>query len=414
MTVTAMDWHRFAASYWNREPAVVPCPLPVPLQRAYDVIVAASEPFRGGTRFFTLPDVRFFVTGGRLRAPGGLLPGAAEATVDDYLNSLEVRCAGDGYLLAVEQPLMLDFGLWSSVRDLVTGLWREVGWPNLPVVAELSVGSKFTRSDCLTSPSQHAIMVWVLEGSLSVRLWPESSGPVPATTVGPDHDMPGVLTLDGDAGHLLYVPSAYRYAFVYGKRCVALCLRVPVDGRLAIDAVRDVVADIMQSRRGSGDAVPFLGPPVPGLLEEPGWDNAGDVPVQLAAIGDEIQRALDCPELARMLRIKWAARRSAGALEPVPPPRSGDAFGAEQRIRLAGEVVRLPDGPNRWIWAVNGHVFQVQGVGGERILADLRERHGVEMSRLCSTADGEYSQGALTLLRRLYSLRGVEMAPDGR
>lgn len=386
-----MDWDRFAASYWNREPAVVPCPSPVPLQRAYAAIVTASEPFRQGTRFFTLPDVRFFTTYGRVRAPGDLLPGAADATAADYLNRSEVCSGGDGCLLVVEEPLMLDFGLWSGVRDLISGLWRQVGWPNLPMAAELAIGSTFTRNEGLTTPSRHATMIWVLNGDMSVRLWPEER------------------TLEGGTGQLLYVPAAHRFTLVYGNRCVALCLRVPVDGSLAVAAVRAAVTDVVQSRRDSGGAVPFLGPP-----SRPSPASAGEVLPVLAAIGDEVRHVLDGPELDRILRIKWAACRSAAALEPAPPPRGTDALAGDQRIRLASEVMRLPDGPDGWVWAVNGHAFAVRGADSERVLAHLSENPCVEVSRLCRTADGEPGGSALALVRRLYSLRAVDPVPDGR
>lgn len=204
---------------------------------------------------------------------------------------------------------------------MVSGLWAQVGWPNLPVVAELGVASEFTRNDSLTGPSRHATLIWVLAGNMAARVWRERR-------------------LDGSAGQLLHLPAACRYALAYGKRCITLTLRAPVHGSLAIDAVRELVADIMQSRRGTGDAVPYFG--LPSLAR---WDSAGSA---LAAIGDELRDVLDGPVVARML-LKWAARRSAGALEPVPAPRSGDFLEGGHRIRLASEVVRLAAGPDRWV-----------------------------------------------------------------
>ena len=194
--LSAMNWDDFALRYWNRAAAVVPCPAPVPLQRAYDAIVTASVPFRAGTRFFTLPDVRLFVTEGRLRAPGGLLPDAADATAEDYVKRLDADLPGSGYLLAVEEPLMLDFALWFGVRNMISGLWRQIGWPDLPVSAELAVGSGDTHHDALTSPPQHATMVWVLRGTALARLWPECSGPPPAAVAEHAADVSGMLTLD--------------------------------------------------------------------------------------------------------------------------------------------------------------------------------------------------------------------------
>lgn len=62
---------------------------------------------------------------------------------------------------------------------------------------------------------------------------------------------------------------------------------------------------------------------------------------------------------------------------------------------------------------MNGHVFQVRGAAGQHMLAHLGGRDGVEVNRLCRGADGGSGDYPLALLRRLYSLRGVELAPDG-
>ncbi|NEE21482.1 hypothetical protein G3M58_85350, partial [Streptomyces sp. SID7499] len=94
--------------------------------------VASCAPFRAGTRFWVMPDVRFLLGDGWLRAPGTLLPDTTDPTLDDYLDRLEAEVPGQGYLLTVRQPLLLDHALWSAVRDTVSGLWRHVGWPNLP------------------------------------------------------------------------------------------------------------------------------------------------------------------------------------------------------------------------------------------------------------------------------------------
>ncbi len=124
--MSAVDWAHFGAQHWNESPVQLRGVAESPdVQLAYEAVVAAAEPFRAGTRFRALPNVRFFVDGGQIRAPGDLLPGTEDLTADHYAT----RMAGRKYLLTVEQPLLLDFRLWSQVRDLVAPLWRQVGCP---------------------------------------------------------------------------------------------------------------------------------------------------------------------------------------------------------------------------------------------------------------------------------------------
>ena len=118
-------WAAVCARHWNESPVRTSCRGAIDLGRAFTAVIAASEPFRAGTRFRTLPDVRFFVEEGRLRAPGRLLPDANDATVDAYFDRLDHELTGRGYLLTVEQPLLLDFALWSQVRDRLDELWRD-------------------------------------------------------------------------------------------------------------------------------------------------------------------------------------------------------------------------------------------------------------------------------------------------
>ena len=275
---------------------------------------------------------------GRLRAPGDLLPDAADASATGYADRLRARLAGEGFLLTVTQPFVLDFVLWHQLRAAVAGLWQEVGWPILPVETELLVGDRFTDHSGWTDFASHAELIWVLHGS--VRMPPLSAGP----------------------GELLYRPPGRRHTMEYGERCVTLRLRIPADPALLGPALREVLADLVHRERGS--EVTYV-------------DASVDPRSALADLTGTVGRIAGSPELSRALRRQWAARRSAAGLEPAPPARRGVAIDSARRVRVTGEIVRLPDGPDHVLWAANGHAFPLGGGAGERssVAASRRRAH---------------------------------------
>ncbi|WP_163507247.1 hypothetical protein [Fodinicola acaciae] len=357
-----MTWPEIA-EHWDRDPVVVPATPPLGPADVFAAIVRASAPFRAGTRFQALPDVRFRAGDGVIRAPGGLLPGDGDADLDGYLDRLDQAC-----LLTVEQPLLLDFALWSAVRDRLAELWRLVGWPLLPVVPEFVIGHRIAdQSDTAT----HAVLAWVLRGTVRA-----DSGPV--------HE-----------GELAYWPQAPR--LTYDERCLVLRLRVPTDQRLAFLAVKDLLADAMQARRGS-DAVPF----------------GGDPAVQVGAVATELRECVRDPAIERMLRVQVAKRRSAGGLEPVPPPRAAVELTVRDRVRRTADVLRLPDGPGRWIWAVNGHGVPLAGSAAERVLAELPMHRDVLIGDLCQAVGAGDRSGSVTaLLGMFYRLHAIQLVEKG-
>ncbi|MCF6466990.1 hypothetical protein FAF44_00995 [Nonomuraea sp. MG754425] len=401
-----IDWEQFARRYWGREPARLRARPPAGLDRIHALIVRSCAPFRAGTRFWVMPDVRFLLGDGWLRAPGARLPDLADRTLDDYLDRLDADVSGQGYLLTVRQPLLLDFVLWSAVREAISGLWRAVGWPNLPVLAEVLIGDRFTQHVGAAETPTHAALTWVLRGRMDVRLWDERQGPPPAEIADPDHDLDGVRTLSATAGELLYWPADRRHVDTYRERCVALRLRIPVDRRLPFTALRDLLADLVHGRQGNDESVPYF-PVGPGT----GIDDPDGVLPHLTALGDELRAVVDGDGLRRLLRVRWAALRSAAGLEPIPVPREGVPMTGETRVRRSGEIVRMPDGPGHEVWAINGNVFTLPGAAGDRVLAALRDGEETTVAEVCH-AIGAGDRSVLALLDRLYRLRGIDVVEE--
>ncbi|MGW2771951.1 hypothetical protein ACWC4C_05180 [Streptomyces olivaceoviridis] len=383
-------WDDLAARHRGREPAVAPAPGgtdAVDALRAYTVMVRAARPFRAGTRFRALPDVRFLVEGGRIRTPGDLLPGPRDDTAERYASRLDARTGGKGRLLAVEQPLVLDHVLWAQVRDLVAPLWERIGHPVLPVVAELALGEGITDSDGLRREPAHSSLVWVLHGSV---------------TVLPEHPQDG-HALTAGTGELLHWPAGRPHALRYGSRTLALRLLVPADARLLTEAVKDVVAGLLHERRGH-DHVPCL--PYPPADEEGG---VPEIP-ELGEVARDLRQVSGEERLGRILRVLWARRVSAGALEPAPAPRASVTLAPEDRLRPASPVVRMPlDEEQAWIWAVDGHAFSLRGTLGERVLHLLRQPGAHTVAELCAEAGPGRQAQVAALLNKLHALRGVDV-----
>ncbi|MFF8444517.1 hypothetical protein ACF07U_27040 [Streptomyces californicus] len=407
-----VDWELFARNHWDREPVRLAAPPPFGLDRVHPLNVASCAPFRAGTRFWVMPDVRFLAGDGWLRAPGALLPDADDPTLDAHLDRLDADLGGQGYLLTVRQPLLLDHALWSAVRDAVSGLWRQVGWPNLPVVAEVLTGDRFTQHVGAAEAPTHAALTWVLRGRMDVTLWDERGGPPPETIADPDRGVPGTRALSAGAGELLYWPGDHRHVDVYRDRCVALRLRVPVDRTLPFTALRDLLADLVHAGRGGDETVPYF-PFGPGTAV----DGPDGVLPRLTALGDDLRTVVDGEHLRRTLRIRWAALRSAAGLEPIPAPREGAAITRSTRFRRTGEIVRMADGPAHEVWAVEGNVFTLPRAAGDRVYAALGDGGETGADEVCRAlgADGDGNAATvLALLDKLYRLRGIDLVDEER
>lgn len=410
-TPDGVDWVLFGQRHWDRRPVRLRARPPFGPDAVHPLNVASCAPFRAGTRFWVMPDVRFLLGDGWLRAPGALLPDTTDATLDDYLDRLDADVRGEGYLLTVRQPLLLDHALWAAVRDTVSGLWRQVGWPNLPLTAEVLTGDRFTQHAGATEDPTHAALTWVLRGRMDVRLWDEHDGPPPPEIADQDREVPGARALSAGAGELLYWPGGQRHVDTYRERCVALRLRIPVDRGLPFTALRDLLADLVHGGQGHDETVPYF-PFGPGTRID---DRDGVLP-RLTALGDELRTAVDGEQLRRTLRIRWAALRSAAGLEPIPVPREGVPMTRDTRFRRTGEIVRMPDGPAHEVWAVDGNVFTLPTAASDRVyaaLGDGEETGAEDVCRALAAGDDDRNgRTVLALLDKLYRLRGIDVVGE--
>ncbi|MCT9089854.1 hypothetical protein N4G70_13380 [Streptomyces sp. ASQP_92] len=389
-----VKWDEFARDRWGRRPGRFTVPAPASAERVHELVVKAAEPFRVGTVYGALPKVRLHTSRGWLGAPGRLLPGANDADPERYLARAERELGFPGLLLSVHRPLHLDYALWAAVRDALTGLWRTVGHPCLPVEAELTEARRFTWDRGMSAPSEHAVLIWVLEGTLEATLWPGTGGQP--------------VELAACAGELLYWPDGYRSRERHAERCVTLRVHVPRAPRLAMAAVRTLLADAVHDRLGHDGSVPLLPFPAPTAS-----DGMAPVAQALADVGEAAGAAMKDEHLARALRVRWAALRSSAGVDPAPPPRPTAPPAPGCRIKVVREIIRIPDGPHRWIWAAEGHAFPVGGSAGARIAEQLVPGRDLTVAQLCRTVGADENNTAvLSLVAKLAGLRAIELLDE--
>ncbi|MFD3473337.1 hypothetical protein [Streptomyces sp. NPDC058695] len=381
-------WKRFAEAHWGREPAAVPFATGLGPEQVYGAVAASCAPpaeDAAGVRFTTASQ-------GRLRDAGALLPGRDDPDPDAYRDRLARELAGSGWLLSVHQPLWRDFGLWARVRALVSGLWRAVGWPTLPVTAELALGEHCTGPDAPAPRPGSFALTWVLAGTMTVRLWPEHTGTEYQLAAG--------------TGDLVYWPAGCRHLDHYLDRCTTLRIVVPARRAAALTHVRGLLADRMQEDRvyaGAPGVLPFPPP------TDPDGEIGAAEPVATAA---RLFAGLAAgPGTARELRVAWAARRSAAGLEPAPLPRPAVPLDPGLRVRASAELFRTPDGPGRAVWAANGHTLAVEGPGAERVRNRLWSERAFTIREL-GRGSRMPAEKLIPLLSDLHHIRAIELV-DG-
>lgn len=364
-------------------------------ERAFALIVQAAEPFRAGTRFMALPDVRFYVDGGWMRAPGELLPGPADRDPAGYVRRVREHLDGARFQLRVGQPLFLDYRLWSRTRDGLAGLFAAIGCPALPVEASLWLGDALPGTLGARLDPRHVCLRLPLLGACEVNLWrgrPRAQG-APRQR------------LRAEPGELLCWPGRQWYEDADDGATLGLALAIPSLAADAMIAAKNLLAEHADAWLGEDERVAMLDYPP---RARGGHGIAALAP--LARVGAAATRAVAGGELEASLRVAWAARASALALEPVPAPRDAAPLAGDDRVRLdpRNRVLRLRDG-DAWLWAINGHAFGMPDhPRAQRLLADLGDGAAHRVATLCRAERRDrIDPGVLELLQRLYALRAV-------
>lgn len=397
-----IDWEPVVRAHRTREVGRLRAGrrLAISPDRAWRTVVEASAPFRLGTRYRAVPDVRLYAGEALVASPGDRLPGPEDRSLDDYV----ARSAGTsgGFQLVVTDPLVLDFALWAEVRGLVRGLLAQIGAPVLPVISELVLGTFARPPRGFTRWMDCAVVTAVLAGRVRTRIWRRLWQRSPNEIRDFDAHRPDRV-VTARAGDIVYCPADHWHLDEALAPCLALRLWIPAAGSDTGSEVARVVSELVAERLGGEDgAVPFvpLAPRRPASAAPPELRRAGWCTAELAR----------SPQLTRELAIRWARRVSACGLEPVPAARP-IALPADARVRRdpGTPIVRM-SWRGESIWAANGHGFALRS--GERALARIvrsLERRDATVGALCDGDPGLHAALALLAEVRAITVAGARI-----
>ncbi|MFJ8949344.1 hypothetical protein ACIRO1_04535 [Streptomyces sp. NPDC102381] len=383
---------RFAETHWAREPVVVPDTPALGLDPA-----DAHALLRAAAAQQDPVPLRLATADGVLREPGPLLPGPADRNLGGYVNRLTSapQLGGDGWLLTASDPLHRDFSAWSRVRDALARLWRYVGWPAVPVTAELAVGDRHHSVTEAGDPGA-ASLTWVIDGELTVRVRPEHTGTE--------------YELRATAGDLVHWPAGSRHLDHRTGPCTTLRVSVPARTTSALPPVLDAVSGLMRRRGPHPDTPVTLPHPLPTRA-----DGRLTVPARLTDSARLFTDTVADPDTERALLAHWAGLRSAAGLNPAPAPRPVVPLTSRHRLLCVSEIIRVATGADDALWAANGHVWPVRGRAADHVLSHLRTTHQdttvADLAR--SSGLSERSPHLHDVLRELCRSRAVAItSPD--
>lgn len=336
-------------------PPVAPQPLPgaaraagLHARDAWRALRAACAPFRDGTRFRVLPDVRFWRDDARLRAPGTALPGRSDRSLAAY----RARLAADGaqdFALHIDEPLLADAPLWQAAGALLRDALGADAIPVLPVAAALTLRSGDTPAPW-TWPDGHARLIAVLDGALRLD--------------------DGRVVTRGDA--LWWPADAGASPHEAGALLLSLCIATdPATIAQAAAVATDALLRDLLERQWPDDGAVEMQPFPPPL------GTRGVVPPPaLRAVAQALSAASLHDALSEALALDACLRASSRGLLPIPGVRRAP-LRDEALVRLCTDgVIRRRLDDRRWLLAVNGHVQ----------LVDARPSWRRAWTRLCTGA----------------------------
>ncbi|TXH77320.1 MAG: hypothetical protein E6Q88_01600 [Lysobacteraceae bacterium] len=351
--------------------------------RVWPCLLAGCRPFRDGTRFEALPDLRYWRDGAHIRAPANELPNDNDIDVQAYLRRLRRAHPRADIELRVDEPLILDAPLWERARGLLRELLGGVGVPISPVTTALVLSCRASPMAAAKRAAAGDILVQVLlygemrwrGGAAEYRLRP------------------------GDAIRLLAHGHAMRCE---AARALWLELRIPSFAADLETMIENLMTRLLSSAREEEDTphdLPF--PPPRRALSPMPW---------MQRLAEELSANRTHAALQQALEISWMMRLSTHGLEPPVPVANVARLRRTDRVRLCVEsVVRRRVDRRNWVWAVNGHPLAMEDSPALSAvwsrLCDGRTHRVVDLLR--TTGPDRPGPEVATWLQRMYALRGL-------
>ncbi|MEO3755595.1 cupin [Streptomyces sp. B6B3] len=408
-----LDWDVFVERYWDRQPVLVTSPGAAPFEETEIFHAAVAGTVPPASRYLPA-NAQFTVGREQQTEPGGLLPEAADGSLDGYAKRLAQRLDGRRYALVVHVLHAFHEPQWRRERAFFSGLWERVGLPLTGAITTLFHGS-YEHSPVGVHKDRFATFMYGLSGHKRMRFWAERPWSEPVSSVLDYQGMlAGSFTADVAPGQLLYWPDSYFHvgeSALSDRPATSVNVGVPRGGHRASYDVHDLLYDSSPESLVTGEGDPALLPPVAeGLLVPPGDAPAalpGDLPEALGGALRSFRDRGTADRVADRAAVLSLKRWTGGGFLPAPPPAPAVELAEGDTVRAAGPIrwARASDGV---LCAANGHVAR-SPLPPDRLVAlldALTAGAAVTVGDLCAGEPGLRAE-ARRLLTTLESFRAL-------
>lgn len=411
-TLSSEFWEKFFQRYWEKRPVVIKNPFGKSFageEEIFAALVRAGGQFRAGEHTI---NPRFSVEHGLLLTDvEKKMPVIDDRAISGYAARLSRELEGRAFELIVNRFHTHSAELWMRMRGFFRGLHELIGIPAYNLEATL-----FLRNHAVTSFGIHkdtaSIFAFVIAGRKKMLVWPEEyfrDKEVTFNSLDYEKFSDGAISVEGEAGDILYWPSSYWHV---GEAGSGLSLTMNV----GLFLKHNPFADILKHVRGIARDRPDASATVDLYAFDPNAPErtAERVAKELEAAADILREISRSAALEESLRISWMNRVTGAGFTSVPPPLPHAALSDDQTLSANPlyPVVWLNWNDNKLACSANGHSFAVTR---DPSAIKLIERvntgapFGVkglveECSETNQASDERFLRG---IVEKLYSLRAI-------
>lgn len=397
MKGTAADWHEFIEQYWESLPCIISIneqPVTVSETNVYKGIQNGIERFIQGE---DVP-IRLFIEDRSVRANLALiLSEYSSPNTSEYLNSLQSKLEDNSFTLLINEFHKFDNEVYSFLRNFLSPLFEEIGYPQDILVALFA--GKYSRTSFGVHKDNDHTFYRMVKGGKNVYLWPpdystdwlhnESGG-----NLNYDKDKLNASIYKLSEGETLYIPKDWWHVMESEKELgtLALSVGVPLAGSsLFMEVIKEFFIDELK-------------------LTDQKMLNSNDVVIDIK----EKLMTKNTESLYELYLEKRTKRLSSLGFRVVPENRTCKEFNDETEFRLVKNCMRYKNSVDKIICYVQGYKFSLPTHDEFVQLLNLIQSGGVwsakniNSSLNLSSNSTLTTKGILSFLRKLYELNAID------
>lgn len=411
-------WSNFSRNYWEQRPLVLRTPFARSFatpSEAFQWFVRASAGYRPGGRFIPM----FYIDQLKVLADiGKHLPKLQDGSASAYAERLARELKIGRFGLVVDD-IHLDENLWLRLRAFVGGLFQVIGIPG--EVNALGFLGNYAKTPFGVHKGDSTNFMFVVEGRKRIRAWPDSyfrDKEKPTASLDYERFLSDAITLEGEAGDLLYWPSDYWHIGEdAGGLSIAISLQVfpeyQLTAPLFAQAAREIEIHLRQERLS--DTLSFSA------------DRPLDTPLAITKLVNRAIRTLHGasrdPNFRETLAVLWLKHVTSLGFHNVPPPLPPIPLSLDDEISgdSSFPIVWMFARNQRILCAANGHCFALAAHPNlPKLIARLNSGVPVRVRELIKQYSGSVcragirfrasSRALLGFLERLAGFRAIRLA----